>query len=1227
MNAWINALGGNLLRLTVTLLLAATAPAVHAAAGTVVVWGDNSSGQLDVPLNQTNVVAISAGYGFNLALNGDGTVVAWGDNSCGTTNVPSDLTDVMEIAAGAWHDVALRRDGLVFNWGCNNFNPGVSGVIAVAAGWGHSLAIKSDHTVMGWGYDGAGQADVPPDLGEVAHIAAGGMHNLALKSDGTVVGWAYNSAGQTDVPPGLSNVVAIAAGYMHSLALKSDGTIVAWGDNSSGQTNVPDGLTNVVAIAAGDYHNLALKSDGNVVGWGDNSLGQLSMPAGLRGVTAIAAGYGHSAAIVTNAGSLIITKQPFSQTVYATQTARFSTMALGTPPLSYQWRFNETNLDGATGASLVVTNLGPNDAGTYTVIVSNGSGSVISSNASLTVVVCPPVIISQSPQDQLALFGTNLALSITATGPTPITYHWLFNGTNIPAQTNSILSVTNFQLADEGIYTVIASNPFFSTNVDMHLTAGDLPGALNARYLSWSTWPYYSEWRWETMGRYVHDGVAAAQSGPVANGGYSTLATSVSGPGTLTFWWMRNGYGGDEFCFYMDGVQQACIWADAYGYGPWAQILLYVPDGAHSLTWTFTRHSANPYVRQGGYLDQVQFMPGPTPPLITSGPSNVTVAATGNATFTVSATGTPPLSYQWQFNGTNISGATNTAVSLIGVQATNVGIYSVVVANECGTNTPAATLTVTPVPPRILLQPASQRVAVNGSASFAVTATGSVPFNYQWQFNGVNIAGATDPVITLSNIQAINAGNFQVLVGNDYGMTNSGIAVLTVARLLGWGNNNAGQISIPLDILDARAIAGGLYHSTCLKTNNTVSAWGSNSYGQTNVPASLSNVVAIACGFYHSLALSGDGTVLAWGAGTKITSPPHLGQSLVPSGVSNVVGIAAGAYHSVALKNDGTVVAWGSGTYSQTNTPAGLSNIIAVAAGGYHSLALRDNGIVVAWGAGTNAGYSPNYGQSKVPVDLSNAVAVAAGTYHSLALRSDGTVRVWGDGSLGQTNIPPGVTNVVSVACGGYHNLAVKGDGTLIPWGNSYYNQASVPVAVSNVVAIGAGQHHSLAVMNDGTPIVVRTYGDRSVFAGTNGSLGVTGIGVPAVTYQWQFNGMNIDGETNATLVFTNVPLNFAGIYQCVLSNRFGLTVSSPMKLEVLRAVPRCAVSSSQLTSSGFALCVNLLSGHGPIIIYASTDLMNWVPLHTNAAVLGTLQFVDGSVTNVPVRFYEAVEQ
>jgi hypothetical protein len=166
--------------------------------------------------------------------------------------------------------------------------------------------------------------------------------------------------------------------------------------------------------------------------------------------------------------------------------------------------------------------------------------------------------------------------------------------------------------------------------------------------------------------------------------------------------------------------------------------------------------------------------------VITSQPTNQTVVVGGTATFSVSASGTSPLSYQWTFNTTNITGATNTTLTLSNVQLNQAGTYAVTVSNLADSVLSSnATLTVL-MPAAIITQPTNQTVYVGGTASFSVAASGTLPLRYQWNFNTTNIANGTNATVVLTNVQLNQAGNYTVLVSNLVNSILSSNAVLTV---------------------------------------------------------------------------------------------------------------------------------------------------------------------------------------------------------------------------------------------------------------------------------------------------------------------------------------------------------------------------------------------------------------------------------------------------------------
>ena len=131
-----------------------------------------------------------------------------------------------------------------------------------------------------------------------------------------------------------------------------------------------------------------------------------------------------------------------------------------------------------------------------------------------------------------------------------------------------------------------------------------------------------------------------------------------------------------------------------------------------------------------------------TAPIITVQPQSQTNVVGTPAVLSVTATGTPSPSYQWQFYDTSIAGATEKSLTFNSVQATNEGDYLVVVTNVAGSVTSAvATLTVW-IPPAITAQPQSATAVAGSAAIFSVTATGTPPPSYQWQLNGVNLTNS-----------------------------------------------------------------------------------------------------------------------------------------------------------------------------------------------------------------------------------------------------------------------------------------------------------------------------------------------------------------------------------------------------------------------------------------------------------------------------------------------------
>lgn len=175
--------------------------------------------------------------------------------------------------------------------------------------------------------------------------------------------------------------------------------------------------------------------------------------------------------------------------------------------------------------------------------------------------------------------------------------------------------------------------------------------------------------------------------------------------------------------------------------------------------------------------------PGPTKPAITQQPSNQSVTAGQTATFTVVATGTAPLTYQWQKGSTNVGTNSPSYTTPATTSADNDSKFQVVITNSAGTATSsAATLTVTAVAtaPSITQQPVNTTVNLGQTATFAVTATGTAPLTYQWTVNGSDVGTSSSTYTTPATTNQDNNAKIQVTVKNAEGSAPSATVTLTV---------------------------------------------------------------------------------------------------------------------------------------------------------------------------------------------------------------------------------------------------------------------------------------------------------------------------------------------------------------------------------------------------------------------------------------------------------------
>jgi hypothetical protein len=330
----------------------------------------------------------------------------------------------------------------------------------------------------------------------------------------------------------------------------------------------------------------------------------------------------------TRDANVAITTPPASQTVCQNGSVTFSVVATGSGTLTYQWRRNNVNINGATSASFTINPVGTGDAGNYTCLVSNGCSSSTSTAAVLTVTAAPG--ITTQPVNRTLCEGGTISLSVTATGAN-LSYQWRRNSVNINGANAASLSISNATVANAGSYDVVVTN-----------TCGSITS--NASTVT------------------VNQAISIAQQPQGATLCGTPLNLSVTAGGTITgYQWRRNNVN-------INGATSATY-------------TVANPTAADSGSYTVV--ISGPC---GNVTSNAAVVTASTPVSITQQPQSAFGCLGGSVTLTVTATGTTP-AYQWRKDGINIQGATSASYTINPVTAGAAGVYSVVVSNGCNSVT------------------------------------------------------------------------------------------------------------------------------------------------------------------------------------------------------------------------------------------------------------------------------------------------------------------------------------------------------------------------------------------------------------------------------------------------------------------------------------------------------------------------------------------------------------
>ncbi len=814
-----------------------------------------------------------------------------------------------------------------------------------------------------------------------------------------------------------------------------------------------------------------------------------------------------------DAGGIHILGQPGDLQLDEGQTATFNVSATSKVPIWYQWRHGGTNLVGQSGPRLSLLNVAPEHAGSYDVLLSN-SFTVVRSRVALLNVVPKPPVIMQQPQSQEVAVGETVRFSVRASSSTPCTYQWERGSLNIEGAVSDTLILTNVQTNQSGSYRVTISN-----------AGGPIASA------------------WATLG--VHprpsndnfsDRIFLSGSDESYRGNNNFATHEPNEPkhaereGNASIWWS------------------------------WSTLKAGLAD--LDLTGSFPNAVAGVYTNSKiELLKEVSVRSMNSP----------------NGTVRLQFRATPSLPYQIAIDGSS-PGESGTVVWHLRVIP----------------------------PPVITQQPQSQAVALGDSVQLGVTAESSVPMSFQWQHGGVDIPGATAASLSIGDVEFNDLGSYQVQVTSDAGFVTSQTAVVSLTTVI------RGQIT---DASNGRPLAGvavvvggitnftdsiGNYRivgvipsalradfdadhtsgeapftvqffdlSQVNATTLTALTNGYIPYVNTRIDLVTNQVTDLSFSITPAPPFGGLRFVLNWGAAPRdldlhLMTPPILGERYE-------------VYYPQTQRGSLLAVPFAQLDVDQTNGYGPETITIAECFDGtYRCYAHKYAGL------GELSG-------SKVVINI----YTSSGLLRTINVPTEGSGRYWQvcdlDGASKQITIinqlsdspppapaaqlmapdaPPGSTG----ASDAFRHIRLQGppdalsflwafgDGTGSTEQNPRKTYTEPGVYTVRLMTSWAGVGADIEVKTNFItvrsklvpPAIVEQPQDLTLPTGADALFKVVASGSMPLLYQWRRFETDLAGETNSTLLLTNVSLSAAGVYSVTVSNVAGSVTSRLAQLNLL---------------------------------------------------------------------------
>ena len=468
-------------------------------------------------------------------------------------------------------------------------------------------------------------------------------------------------------------------------------------------------------------------------------------------------------------GTLFISSQPTDVTTTVGASTVLSVSAQGLAPLSYQWRLNGGSIARATNATLSLPNLRLSDAGRYSVEVRDAGGVTSTTSTEALVLVYASGVLSGAvayyPFNGNAVDALGAGNSGAVVGATP--------------------TVNRFGQGNAAYY-------FNGTN--NYITFGKNESVYPNTTLTWSAWFRQSGYSdnpiivWDDDSQVGGERYLALGALGDTNTLLFTADDPVAGPGAFSASSLPLGTGWNQVVFTADAGSQS----------------LYINGGlVASTNAPLADHSGRSYLSVGsgqdgsvgyfnGSIDDLRIFNRAlsaaevaslyatealvTPPRVLQPPQDQVAFIGGTATFLASASGTAPLTYLWQKDGQPLSLQITNTLYLTNVTLADVGAYAVAVTNTAGGIVSSQAMLTVWTPP------VSVASFMGRSVDFTVGVGGVTNLGFQWQFNGTNVASATNVTLTIPSVETTNAGDYQVVITNRLGTIDltSPIATLTI---------------------------------------------------------------------------------------------------------------------------------------------------------------------------------------------------------------------------------------------------------------------------------------------------------------------------------------------------------------------------------------------------------------------------------------------------------------